>query len=199
LKTLADGLPEKEGEKLLRTALLPPSDSKWNGIEAHDPATGTIGVAVRGAMLAQIGVVEGFRLERHKPPLRFGMDRSHRDLPGEAPPGIPQSSWDHWRDSVRQEIDLGYVMWFEYEINDVRLLPVLDLLHREDLGGAARSALTELTLASIARWKEGWDQVTIRKKTARPKAMLAAYQRSSPLWVSEPTWWAPRVTATVMR
>ena len=186
LKTLADGLPEDEGERLLRTALLPPDDSKWNGIEIQDPGTGTIGVAERGAMFAQIGVAEGFRLEKHDPPMRFWMDRSHRDLPDEAPPGIPQSSWDDWRDSVRHEIDLGYVMWFEYEINDVSLFPVRDLLHREDLGGAARSALTELTLASIARWEEGWDQVTIRKKTGSPWSQRI----TSPLahWISTLPW-----------
>ena len=51
LKTLADGLPEKEGEKLLRTALLPPDDPAWNGIEAYDPETGTIGFAARATCL----------------------------------------------------------------------------------------------------------------------------------------------------
>jgi len=186
LKTLADGLPEKEGEKLLRTALLPPGDPAWNGMEICDAETRTIGVGARGDMFARLGVAEGFRLEKHDPPMRFWMDRSHRDLPGEAPAGIPQSSWDHWRDSVRHEIDLAYVMWFEYEINAVSLLPVRDLLHREDLGDPARRALTELTIASIAHWEDGWDEVTVRKKSGSPWSQRI----TSPLahWISTLPW-----------
>ena len=114
------------------------------------------------------------------------MDRSHRQLPGEAPARIPRCSWDHWRDSVRSQIDLGYVTWFEYEIDDISLLPVRDLLHREDLAGSARWALTELTLASIAHWEEGWDEVTIRKKTGTPWSQRI----TSPLahWISTLPW-----------
>ena len=186
LKTLADGLPEEEGEKLLRTALLPPDDAAWNGIEAYDPETGTIGVAAHGDIFARVGVAEGFRLEKHEPPMRFWMDRSHRKLPGEAPARIPQCSWDHWRDSARSQIDLGYVRWFEYEIDDISLLPVRDLLHREDLAGSARWALTELTLASIAYWEEGWDEVTIRKT----KGQSWSQRITSPLahWISTLPW-----------
>ena len=186
LKTLADGLPEEEGERLLRTALLPPGDPAWNGVEAYDPETGTIVVAARGDMFARVGVAEGLRLEKHEPPMRFWMDRSHRELPGEAPARIPRCSWDHWRDSVRSQIDLGYVTWFEYEIDDMSLLPVRDLLHRMDLAGSARWALTELTLASIAHWEEGWDEVTIRKKTGTPWSQRI----TSPLahWISTLPW-----------
>ena len=186
LKTLADGLPGEEGERLLRTALLPPDDPAWNGHGVYDPETGTIVVAARGDMFARVGVAEGLRLKKHEPRMRFWMDRSHRELPGEAPARIPRCSWDHWRDSVRSQIDLGYVTWFEYEIDDMSLLPVRDLLHRMDLAGSARWALTELTLASIAHWEEGWDEVTIRKKTGTPWSQRI----TSPLahWISTLPW-----------
>ena len=186
LKTLADGLPEEEGEKLLRTALLPPGDPAWNGIEAYDPETGTIGVAAHGDMFARAGVAEGFRLEKHEPPMRFWMDRSHRELPGEAPARIPQSSWDHWRDSVRSQIGLGYVKWHEYELDDVSLLPGRDLLHRKDLTDSARRAATGVILTSIAHWEEGWDEVTIRKT----KGQSWSQRITSPLahWISTLSW-----------
>ena len=186
LKTLADGLPEEEGGKLLRTALLPPDDPAWNGIEAYDPETGTIGVAARGDMFARMGVAEGLRLEKHVPPMRFGMDRSHRELPGEAPARIPQCSWDHWRDSARHEIELGYVKWHEYEIESVSLLPVRDLLHREDLTDSAHRAVAGVILTSIAHWEEGWDEVTIRKK----KGQSWSQRITSPLahWISTLPW-----------
>lgn len=77
-------------------------------------------------------------------------------------------------------------MWFEYEISDIGLLPVRDLLHREDLAGSARWALTELTLASIAHWEEGWEEVTIRKKKGSPWSQRI----TSPLahWISNLPW-----------
>ena len=186
LKTLADGLPEEEGVKLLRTVLLPPGDLAWDGIEAYDPETDTIGVAAHGDMFARVGVAEGFRLEKHEPPMRFWMDRSHRELPGEAPARIPQGSWDHWRDSVRHEIELAYVNWHEYEIEDVSLLPVRDLLHRKDLTDATRRAVAGVILTSIAHWEEGWDEVTIRKK----KGQFWSQRITSPLahWISTLPW-----------
>ena len=186
LKTLADALPEEEGERLLRPALLAPSDPAWNGIEAYDPETGTIGVATRGDMFARIGVAEGLRLEKHEPPMHFWMDRSHRELPDEAPATIPQCSWDHWRDSAQHQIDPGYVKWHEYEIDDINLLPVRDLLHREDLADSARRAVAGVILTSIAYWEEGWDRVTIRKK----KGQDWSQRITSPLahWISTLPW-----------
>ena len=186
LKTLADGLPEEEGEKLLRTVLLPPGDPAWDGIEAYDPETDTIGVAAHGDMFARVGVAEGFRLEKHEPPMRFWMDRSHRELPDEAPAGIPQCSWDHWRDSARHEIELAYVNWHEYELDDASLFPVRDLLHRKGLTDAARRAVAGVILTSIAHWEEGWDEVTIRKK----KGQSWSQRVTSPLahWISTLPW-----------
>jgi len=188
LKTLADCLPEQEGQRLLLTALLPLGDSRWNGGEAepaNDPETGTIEETARGDIFARAGVAEGLRLEKIEPPMCFWMDHAHRDLPGEAPERIPQGSWDHWRDSVRPQIDLGFVDWHEYEIG-FSLLPVRDLLHREDLSDSARRAVAELILTSMAHWEVGWDKVTIRKKKGRSWSQRI----NSPLkhWLSTLPW-----------
>ena len=188
LKTLADCLPEGEGQRLLLTALLPLGDSRWNGIEAgpaNDPEPATIQVTARGDIFARAGVAEGLRLEKIEPPMCFWMDYAHRELPGEAPERIPQGSWDRWRDSVRPQINLGFVDWHEYELG-VSLLPVRDLLHREDLADHARRAVAELILTSMAHWEVGWDKVTIRKKRGRSWSQRI----DSPLkhWLSTLPW-----------
>ena len=190
LANLAACLPEDEGEGLRGTALLPPCDSKWNGVEAapakDDPETKTAEVTARGNMLARAGVAEGLRLFKFEPPMVFWMKNGSLELPGEAPERIPQGSWDHWRDSVRAQIDLVFVDWHEYELDEVRQLPVRDLLHREDLGDPARRAVAKLILSSMANWEVGWDKVTLRKKSGRTWSQ----QITSPLkhWLSTLPW-----------
>ena len=165
LEMLANALSDEDADKLLRTALLPPGDTRWGfGADAGHPESETLDVANWGDLFARVGVAKGFRIEPLDP-VRFWMSGAHVKLPGEAPADIAQSSWDDWRDAVRrQEIGLGYTSSFEYELNDVRLLPVRDLLHRRDLAGPARQALAELILAALAHWKGGWGEVTIKKK-----------------------------------
>lgn len=51
LNTLADALPDEEGDALLRTTLVPPDDARWGS-----------DVSNRGDLFAQAGVAEGFRL-----------------------------------------------------------------------------------------------------------------------------------------
>ena len=190
LANLAAWLPEGEGEGLLGTALLPPADSKWNGVEAapadDDPESETVDVTARGNMLARAGVAEGLRLFKLEPPMVFWMKKANLDLPGEAPERIPQGSWDHWRDSVRAQIDLVFVDWHEYELDEVRRLPVRDLLHRDDLADSARRAVAKLILSSMANWEVGWDKVTLRKKSGRTWSQ----QVTSPLkhWLATLPW-----------
>ena len=187
LKTLADCLSEREGDRLLRTALLPPGDSRWNGTDAYDPETG-MEVAARGNLFARVGVAEGLRIENLDSPMRFWMKDSHRELPDKAPVGIPPSLWTHWRDSVRHEINLGFVRWHEYEIKveSFKLLPIRNLLQRDDLAEPARRVVAELILTSIAHWGVGWDEVSISKR----KGHAWSQHITSPLkhWLSTLPW-----------
>ena len=96
LKTLADALPDEEGDKLMRCALLPAGDHRW-GIDMAD----------RGDLFARGGVVEGLRLQTHEP-IRFRMSRSHPELPAHAPLTMPQSAWDDWRKAVQEQIKPPY-------------------------------------------------------------------------------------------
>ena len=186
LGTLADGLPSEDADRLLRNALLPPDDSRWSfGIETGYPEIETINVSNRGDLFAGAGVAEGLRLETHEP-IRFGMSGAHPDLPDKAPATIPQSAWDDWRDALRGKIDPDYASWFEYELKNVRLLPLHDLLHRKDIADPARQALAELILASLAHWEEGWEEVTIEKRKRWPWSQRI----TSPLkhWLSTQPW-----------
>ncbi len=164
LGTLADALPGEAANKLLRTALLSPGDTRWGfPAEAGEPEDETLDVSNWGDLFARAGVAEGLRLEVHKA-IRFAMSRSHLELPGDAPSSIPQSAWEAWKDAARGELNLAYAGWFEYELRGIRMLPVRDLLHRQDIPEPARHAVAELILASLAHWGEGWDEVTIKKR-----------------------------------
>ena len=149
LGTLAAGLSEEVADNLLRSALLPPDDPRWR-----------IDVSDRSDLFANAGVVNGLRLETYEP-IHFQMSRSHPELPDKAPVTVPQLAWDGWREAVRGRIKPEYWGEFEYELKDVKVLP---LLHHKDLGDPARSALSNLILASLAHWEDGWEEVTIKKR-----------------------------------
>ena len=156
LKTLADALP---GDGLLRCALLSPDDPLWGaGIETGGNEAEAIVAPSHGDLFARAGVVDGLRLEACKP-ICFWMGGVPR-LPDNGPVGIPQSAWDDWKDAIRGQVNPRYSGWFEYELRDVKAIAPL---HRSDLGDSARTALSNLILASLPHWKEGWDKVAIRK------------------------------------
>ena len=163
LKTLADGLSGEEGEELLRNALLPPGDDRWfprgdkRGVDIGHPDG--IDLASRADLFARTGVVDGLRLEACEP-IRFEMSRSHPKLPDTAPDSVPPSAWDDWKQAVLGQIKPEWKSWLEYELQDVT---VLLILHREHLGDSARTALSNLILASLAHWKKAWEEVTIRR------------------------------------
>lgn len=183
LRTLAGGLPDAEGEKLLRSALLPPGDDRWfpqgddRAADAGRPDG--IEIARHADQFARAGVVDGLRLEACEP-IRFWMSRSHPKLPGNAPVGLPQAAWDNWKDAMRGQVKPGFKTWLEYELRNVA---VLRILYWENLGEAGRTALSNLILASFTQWKNGWQDVTIRRS-------WWSQQVPSPVkhWLSTQSW-----------
>ena len=149
LLTLTDALPDAEAQ-LLGHALLPPGDDRWR-----------TDVSNRSDLFARAGVADGIRLVACDP-VRFWMSRSHTKLPEAAPSSVRQSAWNDWRKAAIDEVRPHHKGHFEYELRAVNALPVL---HREDLGDTARHALSELILASLAHWADGWEDATIRKTT----------------------------------
>ena len=163
LKALADGLSGEEGAELLRSALLPPDDDRWSpradkrGVDGGQE-DGTH-LESRADLFARAGVAHGLRLKVCAP-IRFGMSRSHPNLPDTPPDSVPQSAWDDWKQAALGQVTPEWKSWFEHELQDVTVLPIL---HREDLGDSARTALSNLILVSLAHWKAGWEEVTIRR------------------------------------
>lgn len=163
LKTLAEGLLGEEGEELLQNALLPPGDDRWfprggrHGVNGDHPAV--IDLAGRADQFARSGVVDGLRLKACEP-IGFWMSKAAPKLPDTAHDSIPASAWDDWKQAVLGHVRPQWKGPFEYELQDVTVLPIL---HREHLGDSARTALSNLILASLAHWKNGWDEVTVRR------------------------------------
>ena len=163
LRALTDALSGEEGAELLRSALLPPDDDRWSprddkrGFDGgHENGTD---FESRADLFARAGVVKGLRLKACEP-IRFRMSRSHPNLPDMAPDSIPQSAWDDWKQAALGQVKPHWKGRYEHELRDVTVLPIL---HREDLGDSARTALSNLILASLADWKAGWEEVTIRR------------------------------------
>lgn len=162
-QALADGLSGEGGAELLRSALLSPDDDRWSPREDKRGADGGRGdgtdLESRADLFARAGVVNGLRLTACEP-IRFEMSRSHPNLPDTAPDSIPQSAWDDWKQAASGQVKPHWKGWFEHELQDITVLPIL---HREDLGDSARTALSNLILASLVDWKAGWEEVTIRR------------------------------------
>ncbi|MDE2754621.1 MAG: hypothetical protein OXI83_18780, partial [Gemmatimonadota bacterium] len=148
---------------LLRNALLPPDDDRWSPREDKRGVDGGredgTDLANREDLFARAGVVDGLRLTDCDP-IRFKMSRSHPNLPDTAPDSVPPSAWDDWKQAALGEIEPEWQSWFEHELRDVTVLPIL---HREDLGDSARTALSTLIIASLGHWKADWEEVTIRR------------------------------------
>ena len=187
LKALADALPGEEGAELLGSALLSPGDDRWFPQEDKRDTDGGhplgIELASRADLFARARVVEGLRLEACKP-IKFKMSKGNPELPDKAPVGIPQAAWDDWREVAREEVKPPWVGPFEYKLEGVTVLPTL---YREHLGDSARTALSNLILASLAHWKNGWEEVTIRRK-------WWSQQVTSPVkhWLSTQPWLVDR-------
>lgn len=149
IQTLADGLPAEASRRLLDRALLRPDDERWN-----------FAIADWSDVLAHAGVADGLRLETTEP-ISFRMSRDNPELPREAPEATPSAAWDHWRNSARDQLKPRHEGAFGYELTQVRLLP--ELHHLYELETPARRALSDLILASLDEWSDGWQSVTVRK------------------------------------
>ena len=186
LKTLADGLPGAEGDELMRCALLPPNGERWlprgGNRDAGDRHPDRIDLADRADQLARAGVVDGLRLEVCDA-MSFWMSKAAPRLPDKAPPGIPQAAWGHWRKVAQGEVKPKHKGWFKYDLQNVKSLSPL---HQNDIRNTARLALSNLILASLPHWKEGWDKVTIAKVKDQPFKQRI----TSPLkhWLSTVPW-----------
>lgn len=164
LEKLAEGLLGAEGDELLRNALLPPGDDRWfprgSGHDVNGGHPDVIDLASRADQFARLGVVDGLRLKACEP-IGFWMSKAAPKLPDTAHNSIPSSAWDDWKQAMLDRVKPEWKGEFEYELQDVKVLPIL---HREHLGHSARTALSNLILASLAHWKEAWDEVTIRRR-----------------------------------
>ena len=164
MNTLAEGLLGQEGEELLRNALLPPGDDRWLpradrcGVDGRHP--NGIDLASRADQFARSGVVDGLRLKACEP-IGFSMSKAAPELPDTAHDSVPQAARDDWKQAVLAQVKPWWKSPLEYELQDVTVLPIL---HREHLDDSARAALSELILASLAHWKKGWEEVTIRRR-----------------------------------
>lgn len=184
LQALADALPAPEGAELLESALLSPCDDRWfpQGDRRDTDGGHPLGMelASRADLFDRAGVVEGLRLETCKP-IRFKMSKANPELPDKAPVGIPQAAWDDWRAAARAEVKPPWVGTFEYKLEGVTILPTV---HLERLGDSARTALSNLILASIAHWENGWEKVTIKRRwSEQPIRSPVKYWLSTLPWL----------------
>lgn len=186
LKALADGLLGEKGDELMRRALLPPDDERWFPRGGNRDAGGShldrTDLADCADQFERAGVVDGLRLETCDA-ISFWMSKAAPKLPESTPTSVPQQAWDDWREAVRREIEPKHKGWFKYDLQNVK---TVSSLHRNDIGNTARIALSNLILASLPHWKEGWDKVTIAKVKDQPFKQ----QTTSPLkhWLSTLPW-----------
>ena len=164
LETLAECLAGEEGDELLRTALLPPGNDRWfpradrRCVDGSHPER--IDLANCGDLFAHAGVMDGLRLMACEP-IGFQMSKAAPKLPDTAPDCVPPTPWEGWKQAVLSEVRPIYEGGLTYRLHDVTALPIL---HSENLDDSGRAALSEAILASLAHWKNGWDEVTIIRK-----------------------------------
>ena len=72
---------------------------------------------------------------------------------------------NEWRKAVHGQIRPIYARGFDYELSEVQQLP--EIHHLGELDASAREALSDLVLASVEHWPDGWDSCTITKTAGR--------------------------------
>lgn len=180
--SLAEELPADAAMRLRETALLPPDDSRW----------GTF-VEDRDELFIRMGVVDGLRLQS-VPEVRFSMCEGSRELPTKAPVGISQTAWDDWRESVRENVKLRYSSWFDYTLDGIQLLP--EIYYLPKLSAAGRNVLSNLVLASLESWPDGWECAEITKCSG----VSWSCSVKSPLsyWLKTQAWLSDRNTVKLL-
>jgi hypothetical protein len=154
LQTLADALPQPDGEALLEQSLLPPSAPAWSGtMPAHRDALGAGGVVhgLRLRLADELGWSGAFIMSGY----------GHHHLPSQPPPGFLQETWDGWCHAVRSDAKPRYESAFSYCLQ--RLYVLRELVHVRTLSGPALRALSDLLLASFPHWPSGWRRVELKK------------------------------------
>ena len=176
LWALCEELCGDAAERLRETMLLNPEDSRWGLV-----------VEGRGSLFSRIGVAEGLRLTPVDD-VRFSMAQHEYDLPKNAPAGVDDVAWEHWRIAIRPEAKPYHVSWFQYSLERVYQLPEL---HRfSGLSHRGRQAFSRLVIESIRGWPEGWEKATIRKVAGDWRT----WSVTSPLklWLSTIPWLSDR-------
>ena len=148
---LAENLPEDMAIQLRKAALLPPNDRRWKAAV----------VGERSELFSRLGIVNGLR-PRAASEIHFYMHQSSYELPQVAPSGTPQTAWDEWRSTVREEIRPPYVSEFVYSLSGIQLLPEIHVLTR--LSPPGKKALSHLILAALRQWPAAWQSVQIAKR-----------------------------------
>ena len=147
--SLANELPDDAAMRLRETALLPPDDPRW----------GTF-VEDRDELFIRMGVVDGLRLQS-VPGVYFSMSEWSYELPTKAPVGILQIAWDDWRNAVCENVKPYYSSKFDYTLDGIQLLP--EIYYLPKLSTAGRNVLSDLVLASLGSWSDGWASAKITK------------------------------------
>jgi len=142
----------EDREKYLRKiSLLPPDDPHW-GVAKES-------VKDKEDLFKRAGVFDGLRLKEAED-VKFQMGEPFYKLPSSPPSGIPQEDWDDWRENADME-QPRHTSWFKYVLSGIRWLPEIHCLSK--LNQPERKALSDLVLASIKYWPDGWERVKIKK------------------------------------
>lgn len=147
VREFAAELPDEAAGRLERALLLPPDDERWRAV-----------VESRGELFARAGVVDGLRLRTVDVP--FCMDYHSHPLP-EPPLDTPAEPWAEWFKAVKEDVRPPFAGWFEYKLAGVQLLP--EIHYVAELKPSGRRSFSRLVLASLGRWNEGWESVTVKK------------------------------------
>ena len=171
IQALVDGLPDG-GRRLLNHALLPPRDPRW-GLDA--PAS--------DELIEKAGVVDGLPMGSAEPVL-FAMSAKYRELPQNAPRGIPQDAWNDWLSSCDDELQPTIKSRADYRLADIHLVSEIHSLPYLD--GPARRALSDLILSSLEKWDDTWESATV----TRPRYPNFPTSITSPLkhWLTTLPW-----------
>ena len=148
IHAVSDALPGTAALRLKKTMLLAPSDKRW-----------LMNVDHLDDFLVRLGVVDGLRLDVAE--ITFSMSEYSNDLQERPPPDTPTEAWVNWCNSVSEVVQPSYVMWHDYKLSGLQLLP--EIHHLAALKRPGRDALSNLVLSSIGDWSTDWAEVTVSK------------------------------------
>ena len=154
IQVLASELSHEAAQQLMGAVLLPPEDRRWQ-----------VAVVGRDQLLASIGVTDGLRLQATD--VDFHMSSYYNELVDSPPASVSPEVWTDWINAV--DMQPYHVGRHPYRLSDVLLLPVLRYFPQLNTSG--RNVLSRLLLASLGRWSDGWQSVTIRKTRGHSSPM----------------------------